>query len=94
VLAVPTTPIVAPRIGQARVRWRDGQEPVDAALVRFTAPFNLTGAPAISVPCGLSAGLPVGFQLIGRWHDEAGLLATAQAVEARAGRLRVPDLSR
>jgi len=90
VLALPTVPVVAPPIGQPRVRWRDGDEPVDGALVRFTSPFNLTGAPAISVPCGLSGGLPVGIQLVGRWDDEASVLAAGQAIEGRAGRLRAP----
>ena len=90
VLAVPAVPLVAPRVGQPRVRWRNRQEPVDAALVRFTAPFNLTGAPALSVPCGLSQGLPVGIQLVGRWNDEATILAAGQAVEDRVGRLGRP----
>ncbi len=90
VVAVPAVPLVAPRIGQPRVRWRNSQEPVDAALVRFTAPFNLTGAPALSVPCGLSYGLPVGIQLVGRWNAEATLLAAGEAVEDRVGRLVRP----
>jgi aspartyl-tRNA(Asn)/glutamyl-tRNA(Gln) amidotransferase subunit A len=90
VLAVPAVPLVAPRVGQPRVRWRTSQEPVDAALVRFTAPFNLTGAPALAVPCGLSHGLPVGIQLVGRWNDEATVLAAGQAVEDQVGRLGRP----
>ncbi len=90
VLAVPAVPLVAPRIGQPHVRWRHDQEPVDAALVRFTSPFNLTGAPALSVPCGRAHGLPVGIQLIGRWSDEATVLAAGQAVEDRVGRLGRP----
>lgn len=90
VLAVPAVPLVAPRVGQPRVRWRTSQEPVDAALVRFTAPFNLTGAPALAVPCGLSRGLPVGIQLVGRWNDEATVLAAGQAVEDQVGRLGRP----
>lgn len=93
-LAVPTVPTVAPFIGQPRVRWPGADEPVDATLVRFTSPFNLTGAPAISVPCGLSGGLPVGIQLVGRWDDEATMLDAGQAVEAGIGRLRPPALSR
>lgn len=45
--------------------------------------FDLTGNPAISVPCGFtSAGLPVGLQIAGRWHDEARLLRVAAAFEA------------
>src|SRR5712691_502009 len=93
VLAVPAVPLVAPRVGQPRVRWRNRQEPVDAALVRFTAPFNLTGAPALSVPCGLSHGLPVGIQLVGRWNDEATILGAAVRV-TRASWGPLPNLER
>src|SRR5260370_62568 len=82
--------LVARGVGQPGVRWRNRQEPVDAALVGFTAPFNLTGAPALSVPCGLSHGLPVGIQLVGRWNDEATILAAGQAVEDRVGRFGRP----
>ena len=49
----------------------------------FTYPFNLTGQPAISVPCGFTAGgLPVGLQIVGQYHDEATVLRTARAYEA------------
>ncbi|MGH8741831.1 MAG: amidase family protein, partial [Burkholderiales bacterium] len=46
--------------------------------------FNLTGHPAISVPAGLTrAGLPVGLQLVARWHAEADLFAAARIIEKR-----------
>ena len=49
----------------------------------FTYPFNLTGQPAISVPCGFTgAGLPVGLQIVGQYHDEATVLRAARAYEA------------
>ena len=49
----------------------------------FTYPFNLTGQPAISVPCGFTgAGLPVGLQIVGQYHDEATVLRAAKAYEA------------
>jgi len=82
VLALPTTPIVAPPIGQRTVRWQDGEEPVDGALVRLTQPFNLAGVPALSVPCGLTGGLPVGLQLVAPWMEESRLLAVGALVES------------
>jgi aspartyl-tRNA(Asn)/glutamyl-tRNA(Gln) amidotransferase subunit A len=55
-------------------------------LTRFTAPFNLVGLPAITLPCGFDRdGLPVGVQLVaGRWN-EAALLRAAQEFEREAG---------
>jgi len=46
-----------------------------------TVAFDVTGHPAISLPCALSEGLPVGLMLVGRHFDDAGLLAIAHAVE-------------
>ena len=51
---------------------------------RFTFPYNLTGLPAISVPCGFDGeGLPIGLQIAARPFDEATLLAAAHAYERR-----------
>lgn len=79
-IAMPTTVITAP--------LRQGEDAVATAarLTALTSPFNLTGLPAISVPCGLGAGgLPVGLQLVGRrWH-EARLLRVARAYEVARG---------
>jgi aspartyl-tRNA(Asn)/glutamyl-tRNA(Gln) amidotransferase subunit A len=84
VLLLPTTPITAPVVGDRTVRWRSGEEPVDGALVRLTAPFNLTGLPALSVPYGAAAGLPVGLQVVGQWNDEARVLAVGRLIEELA----------
>ncbi len=55
-VATPTLPIVAPPIGTPGVA---------NVLTRLTAPFNVLGLPALSVPCGFGAGgLPVGLQLV------------------------------
>ena len=48
----------------------------------FTRPFNLTGMPAVSVPCGFSPeGLPVGLQISGRLFDDSTVLRVAHAYE-------------
>jgi aspartyl-tRNA(Asn)/glutamyl-tRNA(Gln) amidotransferase subunit A len=75
VMAMPTIPHVAPRIGAVVPR-----EP-ESAWNRFMAPANLAGLPAISVPCGFVEGLPVGLQITGRPFDEATVLQVAHAYE-------------
>ncbi len=75
-LALPATPCVAP--------FREGADAVAAAaqLTALTSPFNLTGLPAISLPCGHDAdGLPIGLQLVSRRWSEAPLLRAARAYE-------------
>ena len=49
----------------------------------FTYPFNLTGQPAATVPCGFTGeGLPVGLQIVGRWHADGQVLRAAACFEA------------
>jgi aspartyl-tRNA(Asn)/glutamyl-tRNA(Gln) amidotransferase subunit A len=75
-IVLPTTPMTAP--------LREGQDAVAAAatLTAYTSPFNLTGLPAISIPCGFDAsGLPIGLQLVARPWAEARLLRVARAYE-------------
>ena len=49
----------------------------------FTVPFNLTGQPAITVPCGFtSEGMPIGLQIVGRWHQDSTVLRAAAGFEA------------
>jgi aspartyl-tRNA(Asn)/glutamyl-tRNA(Gln) amidotransferase subunit A len=58
----------------------------------FTYPFNLTGQPAATVPCGLASnGLPVGLQIVGRVGADALVLQAAAAFE-EAHPWRLPDL--
>ena len=91
VVAMPTSPTPAVRIGE-RV-----SDPVQMYLMDvFTVSANLSGLPAISVPCGFThrlaaptpgnspsseGGLPIGLQLMARRFDEATLLRVADAYE-------------
>ncbi|MHB1006110.1 MAG: amidase [Chloroflexota bacterium] len=81
-LITPTMPTTAVPIGDDEVEIGGQKYEVRAAYNRLTSPINLTGLPAIAVPCGFSEkGLPMGFQLIGRAFEEPGLLSLAHAYE-------------
>ena len=59
-----------------------GEEPYSARLVRYTIPANLTGLPALTVPCGFtSAGLPAGLQIYGRPFRETTVLRIGHAYQ-------------
>ena len=64
-------------------------------MSRLTRPFNLTGQPTISVPCGFtSEGMPIGMQLAGRQWQEATVLRAAHAYEqATDWHTRRPNLN-
>ena len=63
------------------------------AVLRFTAPFNITGQPALALPIGLSSeGLPLSMQIIGRPFDEVGVFQVAAAYEEARGPLPQPKL--
>jgi aspartyl-tRNA(Asn)/glutamyl-tRNA(Gln) amidotransferase subunit A len=87
-LIVPSTPIAAPTIA--------GNDAVEQAarLTRFTAPFNLAGLPAVSVPCGFTTdGLPIGLQIVSRPWADAKVLNAAYAYEqATEWHKRRPDI--
>ncbi len=88
-LAVLTTPITAPRIGEERVEIGGIGHSARALLLRLNRPANLAGVPAVSVPCGFTkAGLPVGLQLIGRDGTDLRLLDLARSFEEANGRRR------
>ena len=83
-ILAPTIPVGAPRIGEETVQTGGKPEDVRNAMLRFNRPSNLTGLPAISIPCGFtSGGLPIGLQIIGRALDEAQVLRLASAFEGR-----------
>ncbi len=96
VILAPTTPITAPRVGETQVRVTGERETATRAeLLRLTRPANITGMPAISIPCGFTReGLPVGMQLMGPSWGEARLLAVALAYEqATEWHTRRPSLA-
>jgi aspartyl-tRNA(Asn)/glutamyl-tRNA(Gln) amidotransferase subunit A len=75
-IATPTAPTPAFRLGE-----KTG-DPLQMYLADvFTVPANLAGLPGISLPAGLSAGLPVGLQLVGRAFDEATLFRLGHAYQ-------------
>jgi aspartyl-tRNA(Asn)/glutamyl-tRNA(Gln) amidotransferase subunit A len=78
----PTVPIVAPPIGRTFDPGGPLDVPPRSVANRTTVPCNLTGMPAISVPCGFSGGLPVGLQIMGAAFAEPLVLRVAAAYEA------------
>ena len=77
VLATPVVPVItaeAARTGKS--------QPHTGGAAVFTAPFNLTGHPALAVPCGMSAaGIPIGLQLVGGLGGETDVLRLGHAYE-------------
>jgi aspartyl-tRNA(Asn)/glutamyl-tRNA(Gln) amidotransferase subunit A len=88
VLVSPTTPFVAFELG---ARTSDPYQMYLADL--YTIPTNLYGGPAISVPCGLSGGLPVGFQVMAPTLGDDRMYRIGAAVESVVGTLTPPALS-
>ena len=86
VLALPTTPMKAMRIPPPGASIADV---LTAALsnIANTAPFDVTGNPALSVPCAFADGLPVGLMLVGRPWDDATVLRAGHAYETVRGDL-------
>jgi aspartyl-tRNA(Asn)/glutamyl-tRNA(Gln) amidotransferase subunit A len=81
-LLLPALAIPAPLLGATSVDIEGRPEPVRAAMLRLTQLFNLSGHPAIALPCGrTSTGLPIGMQLVGRSSGTADLLDVAEALE-------------
>ena len=79
-IASPTTPIAAPTIRDSKNG--ETSKKIRATLLTFTEPFNVYGAPAISIPCGLTREmLPVGLQLAGNLNSDNLLLSAALSLE-------------
>jgi Asp-tRNA(Asn)/Glu-tRNA(Gln) amidotransferase A subunit family amidase len=86
-LLTPTMPVAAwsvepgPEEGPKEIDGRPTPTMFDH--LPFTYPFNLSGQPAATVPCGFTAeGLPVGLQIVGRWHADAVVLRASAGFEA------------
>jgi aspartyl-tRNA(Asn)/glutamyl-tRNA(Gln) amidotransferase subunit A len=79
-LLLPTLPVPAVKLGAVNVSVGTREEPVRAVTLRLTQPFNITGHPAITMPCGRTHdGLPAGAQLVGM--ETVALLSIANAIE-------------
>ena len=92
----PTVPLVAPPIGRTQEPGGPLNVVPRSIANRMTVPCNLTGMPAISVPCGFSEpeGMPVGLQIMGPAFAEALVLRVAAAYEgATEWRSRRPPVS-
>jgi aspartyl-tRNA(Asn)/glutamyl-tRNA(Gln) amidotransferase subunit A len=82
ILLTPTVPIEAFSAGADQPGSVAGRTTEYLSWTPFTYPFNITGQPAVSVPCGCTlAGLPVGLQIVGQWRDDAQVLKVAAAFE-------------
>ncbi|HTJ57125.1 MAG TPA: amidase family protein [Devosiaceae bacterium] len=98
VLVCPTKPTRAPKFTEPRDHREELEFFLDrvvseAAFSRNTAPFNYTGHPAISVPCAMTGGLPIGVQLVGRHFEDALLLRVASTIQEIVGlsRFELPN---
>ncbi|HJU28925.1 MAG TPA: amidase [Candidatus Binataceae bacterium] len=95
VLIGPSASMPAPRINVGGRALTPSGEPVDmvAAVLRFTAPFNVTGQPALALPTGMTPdGLPLSMQIVGKPFDEATVFQAAAAYEDARGPLPEPSL--
>ena len=99
-LVTPTTPLLPWKFGTEKVKVGDTEEDVSTTptgisgwiMGRNTSPANITGVPAISVPCGFSEeGLPIGLQILGRpWEDSLVLRVAHQYERATDYSGRIP----
>jgi aspartyl-tRNA(Asn)/glutamyl-tRNA(Gln) amidotransferase subunit A len=85
IVAMPTAPTAATLLEEDLATSDEADPDLLAATINFTGPFDLTGFPALSLPCGFTdGGLPIGMQLVAAPYDEARLFAVAHAYEQSA----------
>ncbi len=90
-LLLPSLAVPATKLGAATVRIGTSEEPVRNITLRLTQLFNVTGHPAITMPCGKTIeGLPIGAQLVGHGMQTPALLHLARSLESYIG----PGMSR
>ena len=97
--ALPADPVTPARSAEAaRRRHAEGHQlclvfanarciTLALNMVGNTAPFDVSGHPAMSVPCGTADGLPIGMMLVGRRYDEQTVLRAAGALEKASGQI-------
>ena len=79
-IAMPTIPFQTPAIIPTDSPIEKDME-ASLNMIANTGPFSLSGHPAISVPCAMEDGLPIGLMLIGRQFDDLTVLRAAAALE-------------
>ena len=83
VLVGPSQPITAPTLLEQSVEINGTRIGTTAAVTQYSRPYNITGTPAITIPCGFSeSGMPIGLQIAGKAFDAATVLQTAHAYES------------
>ena len=79
---MPTLPVAAFAAGDDQPGQVNGVPTTYLGWTAFTYPFNATGQPAATLPCGFtSEGLPVGLQVVGKWRQDATVLRACAAFE-------------
>lgn len=81
IIISPTLPFIPPAIGENTVLINNEKKNFLSEVIRFTGPLNLTGLPALNIPCSINNGLPIGLQIIGPTYKESRVLAVGKLIE-------------